>query len=317
MSRICPKCKVKLGGYDRFFCTSCGEPLPTDLVNRDWIFSRIANFATSSKEKSESKSKFNFNSVVDRLKIFVNVKSIVAAIFSVFFTVGFSYFIQYKLDKNLFNGQDVANKITGAPVEYSKNVVEVPLNWEVNTFGIDSIMEFVPFDSDIVIEGNDLTKFGAAYSEIDPVYKNLATFINGRAEQHFVFFAKDINGEYAWSLIYFPLKPDFSISGDLVTKYTWLKFWKNDPIALVTTQESILSEVSDTKGKTVKNFTQRPIYASTHATSPKNGKLFIYLTNQKAKDYFLTLKTLQKLPKDLQMVVESVGKTNSDYSIIL
>jgi len=317
MSRICPKCKAKLGGYDRFFCTSCGEPLSADLVNRDWVFSRIANFATSSKEKNESKSKFNFNGVVDRLKIFMNVKSIVAAVFSVLFIINVFYFVQYRLGKDLFNDQDVANKITGAPIEYSKNVVEVPLNWEIDTFGIDNIMEFVPFDSDIVIEGNDLTKFGAAYSEIDSAYKNLAMFIDGRTEQHFVFFAKDINGEYAWSLIYFPLNSDFNISEDLVTKYAWLKFWKNDPIALVTTQESILSEVSDAKGKTTKNFTQRPIYASTRVTSPKNGKLSIYLTNQKAKNYFLTLKILSKLPKDLQMVVESVSKTNSDYSIIL
>lgn len=315
MSRICPKCKVKLGGYDRFFCTSCGELLPDELVNHDQVFSRIANFVEPSKEKTESGH--NFSYMTDNLKNLINVKSIVLATVSILVIVGFFYFVQFRLGKDLFNTKETSDKKVAAPIEYTKNVVEVPLDWEINTFGADSIMEFIPFDSDIVIEGNDLAKFGAAYAEIDPEYKNLSTFINGRAEQHFIFFAININGDYSWSLIYFPLKPDFSMAGDLVAKYSWLKFWKNQPIALITTQDSTLEEVSDAKSKITKNFTQTPIYASSRLTSPKNGKLFIYLTTQKAKEYVAELQALPNLPGELRAVIEAVSNTNSDYATIL
>jgi hypothetical protein len=312
MTRICPKCKAKLGGYDSFFCTACGESLPSDLIRRDGVFSRVATFSASQKDNTATEE------VTSRIKQLVNLKSIVGTLIFVLLIIGGVYASKFILGKELFTTKEETPALeSSSSVSYSKNVVEVPLAWDFNTFNVGGILSYVPFNASIVIEGNDLEKFSAAYVQVDPTYKDLAEFIKGKSDQQFVFFATEINNQYFWSLIYLPARADYNMDGDLVLKYAELKFWKNDPIALITSQESTLSEVSDAKGGLAKNFTQTPLYSTTKAATPKNGKVLVYLSSQKAKDYFKDLQKLPNLPKDIQMVVESISKENSDYSIIL
>jgi hypothetical protein len=309
MSRICPKCKAKLGGYDSFFCSMCGESLPTDLINRNGMFSRIANFAGTSKETPERK--FNIRSVV-------YIKGLITAIVVALLIAGGYYYVKNGLGNDLFTPQpEEVTESSSTPTDYTKNVADANLNWEVNTFGIDAINSYVPYASDIVIEGNDLYNLGISITALDPTYKELFNFINGKAEQHFVLFAKEIDGRFAWSLVYLPTQSTYVVPADLIARYPSLKFGNSGKAAFVTTEESQRTEILDVINRSSKNFTQNQIYTASKVTSPRNGKLFIYLNNQKAKEYFSSIGRLPKLPKDLKMVVESVSKENSDYSIIL
>ena len=88
-ARTCPKCNFRLGNFDHYFCTNCGEVLPDDLSNPPILF-KSNKYKKVFHELSSASKTFKLYELVLKCKSSKSAKIYVllalVLIFGLFFT---------------------------------------------------------------------------------------------------------------------------------------------------------------------------------------------------------------------------------------
>ncbi len=317
MERICPNCKIQLGSYDRYFCTSCGYELPKEMINTKDVFRRVANFGALANEQKKLldsvKNNLEIKKFVDPKKLLVSITSIILIV------LGFLY-LKPPIEEYIAasKSEKSASLNTVIPsINPSTNTLKNILDWKSGKFATDSMLAYVPFDADIVIEGFDLSSFSNTYQNFDPAYARLVTYASGNVDEHFIFFAQKVQDKYHWTLIFKPLDKNFVLTDEIINTYPWISFWKNDPIAVLTTHSTIANNVNEAKSNIATNFTHSTLFSSSKTSIPEELKLVIFIKDSAAHDYLRTVLSLDNLPDEILAIIEQITTSKSNYTVVL
>ncbi len=328
MDRFCPNCKIRLGGYDHFYCTSCGYTLDEKLISRENVFKRVADFAATANDvtkKHRNAEIVSFKKFVGKI-LNTHVLIFLSLLIVVLSTGIYSYkhnFIKLPFLKST-PPLDLNAKTNGNS-KIIANTISSPIDFKIASFSNFKLLENVPNDAKIIVVGQDIASFAKIYESFDTDYSQLSESLKGKAEDSFVFFAstpeksldsKITSPEYVWSLIILPLQNDISFSSELLDKYSWLRVWKNSPILLITPSEYVLSQVAESKSGTAQNFTHTTFYSSSKYLFNQEAKLLIYVSDKDSQDYLNSFLSDTKFNEEVRLILDSVVKSKPGVSII-
>src|SRR3989339_847536 len=191
MVRICPNCNSRLLDYEYFFCTSCGNPLPDNLVLKNRNFRHVFDFTPEISKKGVTPS--HFAEVLLRAGQILNLQAVllILVIMAAFVVIFNLLFTKYGLGNLIFPAKAI---LKGNPLAVSKvvgkNSLDLGTNYQSHIFGADKIIEYVPSDIDLYLEANDLKALTNIFAYFKPEYKLLVEQMKGRYTSHFVVYGK-------------------------------------------------------------------------------------------------------------------------------
>jgi hypothetical protein len=304
--RHCPKCKATLYSADHFFCSSCGEQLDKELVSPGESVVRTMAL----DEGDEKKVSFNKHVLpaLTRVAEIINLKEILFVSF-LLVLIGMPTYIWLKninyvipvLQGNI-SQQDII----------SNYVISTDIKIKSQNFGADSIADYIPENVEIYVEGQDLQFFTNLFSQYDGGFKEIFKDVVPFSDSHFgAYSKKDNEGNYYWTLLVFPDGGQFENIKIDNSKYPWLKIGRADKAIIISMHDEIKS-VQDAKEKITRSLSLDPDFVRFTSEIPKSGKLLIYSSKSKTKDYILGFlkKDIPKEGKDILTLYKNYNYIN-------
>ncbi len=294
MSRICPSCKSLLGYYDVYFCSSCGNPLPNELVKTDRKFTRAIKI--NREEKASVVSSIDWKKLKPLMSFFV---------ITVF--IGTLAFLGIKLMNSstifkafLSTAPMVAVNTPAAAIPSSTaNTISVETDFNDGDFDHDDLRVYVPGNVDLYVEGNDLDKFANSLVAADlALDSKFLTFYEKNKTQFkpsFIMFVKKLDNGYAYGFVVETSSPQ--------------------PV-VITNDLTISSSISDVSKGIEKSIKYNPIYAAAKSATPKAGQFFIVVTSKNGRAFLYNL-IEQKIPVDLLRILNKFLDSKLDYAVVL
>ncbi|OGC70191.1 hypothetical protein A2415_00780 [candidate division WWE3 bacterium RIFOXYC1_FULL_39_7] len=315
MARICPNCKNKLGVFDYYFCSNCGETLSVDQLNTDASFKKVINFVPPKRKGAEFVN--NLKPVFQQVSHVINLKLILAVLLALI-AIGFPTYVlieKFQLGKGLNLKRDVSDSIDLTGIGASQNSLKLSLNLKSHVFGTDKIAEYIPYDIDLYVEGQDLHKLGELLSESDPYYTDLVNSLQKDFGVHFAIFAKETEGQINWGLVLIPLDSTGEVNLD-ISEYSWLKAARVEGAYVISNNETMLLSVNEAKAKISRNLQMHPKYILSKNALPKSGQFYILALTPKGKEFVSQLDKSIKAPDLFRNVVNSYSKSNLDDVVV-
>jgi hypothetical protein len=327
MTRICPFCKSKLGLYDRYFCTSCGNTLPVELAESSSSPKKVIRHEV----KNSSKLSINFEKTVKLLVVTLPAFALVLILYRFLLPIitekkmildssGIKESTQstgskrVELDKTAdrpVSERSVVNPVVVA----SRNVIILDTSLLTGNLIDPDLGKLIPYEVDLYMESNDSKTFLGEIinSEVvsDGKFKEFYEVQKSNFLGSAGFFVTKTSSDYIYGIA-FMLK-DISDKSTVSEEYN-ISFIGSR--AVLVSSKSSMKEIQEVGKGLEKNLVLNPIYASAKATVPNEGKLFI-LPITKNGEGFLYQLLEKKLTDDLSSIVNSFLDSKLDYAVVL
>lgn len=321
MTRVCPVCKKNLGGYDYYFCSSCGSELPVETCNINHVYRKTVDLRSDVKNSQE---------FIHHLKIALgNAFNILQPkfLFSLLGAV-FTVLVVFVLYKTQFSKIAMLNKLpqsakpnvtlesttSGIPV---KHFVNLDIPYKTGVFGNDSVSRYVPYSVDVYIEGNDLEQTLDLYSQYDSAYIPLYKNTMGLLKDHYAIFGKNIDGKMEWGYVLYPRSPEGVRVSELIKDYPWLKHKDKENVYLISTSPTLLKLADEATIGEGKTLGMNPKYYPVSKLMTKQGKFFVMLFSKDGKLAADSLASNPTLTENISKVVKMFSVSGLEYAIIL
>ncbi|RJR27484.1 hypothetical protein C4561_02195 [candidate division WWE3 bacterium] len=315
MVRICPTCNNKLGIYDYFFCSVCGTALPSELVNSGYSFVKTINFIPEKKKGLEFLH--NLKPVLLRVSHILNLK-LVLAVLLVMIAVGFPIYVlidKYQFGRGLSLKRDTEVTQNVQEPNAGKNALKLSLSLKSHVFGTDKISEWIPYDADFYVEGQDLNSLADKFVVVKPHYLELAEYVKDNFSQHFAFFGMRVEDEMYWSVVLFPVNPEGGVNIDL-SNYEWLETLKIDDAILIANHPLLLAKSEEAKSRVSRNLQMNPKYILSKNAAPKSGQLYILALTNEGKEESKNKETEFGSSEDLFKIIQSFNQSGLEDVVI-
>jgi hypothetical protein len=321
MTRICPFCKAKLGLHDRYFCTSCGNNLPAELV-----------------ESSSQQHKIVKHQVKDSRKPLVNIhvpkpsKKIAEKIGTVFLSAGSSALIAlitytllaprivYKnnipyIKENQEKNSNVITNQNNTVTPVNQKVINPSCNYLTGKITDANLTNLVPYTADLYMEAYDSISFLKEIVDsgiVDDV--KFTSFYNSQKENltgPLGFFVSKNPSDYTYGIVF--LLNDTAKKTELESSYN-IVF--TDNYAVLTTKTDVIEDLKEIGKGTEKSLTQNPVYASAKSILPKEGKLVIIPITKNGNGFLYQILD-KKLTDQFYTIINSFLDSRLDYAVVL
>lgn len=293
MTRICPTCKSVLGHNDVYFCSNCGNPLPADLIKT------IQKPSLTIKVEAKPRSTFSFD--------WQKFNPLVILFLSFIITGGF-LFIGYRLFRlnifmNIFhikNSQkNTVINSSASIVASTANVIRLPTDFAEGDFNQGNLNSYVPSDVDLLVEGNDISKFAdsllSSGLKIDEKFTSAYQQNKEKLKPSFVLFVKKTGGKYNYGLV--------------IESNTF------EPL-IITNDTGISNEIPEVLKGMVKGIKLNPVFAAAKSATPSKGQFLIVVTNINGRAYLYNLLE-NNLPENLRQIIVKFLDSKLDYAVVI
>lgn len=266
--RFCPKCKTKLNNYNNYFCSSCGQKLPENLVE----------VSSAVRVKTYPLHADGFRKRLSRLalpKICVNKRQIFILVLLLLLISGGIFIYKFNFLGNVFSFFKI--KVPGVVEEPSSSnpIVDVGAGLASGSFENNFFSEYVPKDALFYFEGKDLAGFIDQYV----IDANFDEGMRGKAklllEPQFAFFAVDDREETLWVFLFIPKDTEVLKS---VLKDTVHPKWKFEIIEgrlVMANLDKAFKVVKDAKNKVTLNLSLNAVFVKYLLELPKEGQALV------------------------------------------
>jgi hypothetical protein len=337
MVRICPSCKSHLSRYDRFFCTVCGNTLPSKLADTAEVVEKRPNVFSAESLKAAPGQPAPVDTIVGTAagivaetgtKPVLTVKKIFLFVYSAGL-IGLSFLLFTIFQKSLLApnkntlvipSQTVSVSTSSvvpqkAEVQNSKYVIKPECSFLEGALFDAGLIKLVPFDVDLFFETSDPQKFMADITGSSIV-----------SDTKFKKFAEDNKDNFTGPSGLFVIKRSDGYIYGFVTKLkavTPATETEKDPntlsingFTIATTDGTILNDVKDAGAEISKNLGQNPVYASAKSVLPKEGRLAIISITKNGNGFLYQLLD-KKLTVEFLTIVNSFLDSKLDYAVVL
>jgi hypothetical protein len=256
-----------------------------------------------------------WTSVATRARSHVNKKTVfysLAALFSMIF----SFSVYYTLNTVVGNPsapvkQDSPETVVGGPSS---------MTWEYkmksSVFGSDTIMDFVPEDALLYIEGFDYKEVTSLYLQDGKKDLDMINRSNMLLSDHFVVFLTKEEESYAWTGVFIP--KDMGIVTSLLEgmDFDHIKFRIIDGKLIVTNVENVFTKVESARNKTSLNIALNPNFALAKGKLDKTGQLMVVFLDEGSKEVLKETTGISS-SKTLQKMVDEVMKTGYNELVVI
>lgn len=337
MVRICPSCKSHLSRYDRFFCTVCGNTLPSELADtaevvekRPNVFSAeslkaapgqvgpvstIAGIVAETEEKPGLTGK--------KIFLFMYSAGLIGLSF-LLFTVFQKATPTLNKNSSVIPSETVSVSTSSAvpkkvEVQNTKYVIKPACSFLEGALFNADLIKLVPFDTDMFFETSDPQKFMAAVMGSSIVSETKFKKFAEDNKDNFtgasgLFIVKKADG-YVYGFVT-KLKTTGAAAGSTTGAEKDSNVLSINGFTVVTTDSTILSEVEDAGAGISKNLGQNPVYASAKSVLPKEGKLAIISVTKNGNGFLYQLLD-KKLTEEFLTIVNSFLDSKLDYAVVL
>ena len=302
--RICPKCHNPLGSFDHYFCSFCAntldgaQVLPVN-VTRVVQYTAPTNARTVLLKKAVEQVHEKITPLLTKRNIFLSVSAVVLVVLA-----GAGAFYLSRLEKkNVSVPKEPATQVA-APVQLDQRAKK-------GMFGVDTIMENVPKDAVVLIEGFDYEWLSKLYLEDGAYKEEYLSIFNELFGDHFVLFATQKEEEWHWTAVFIP-KDLGLLTGRLESlNVPQAKFKLVGDRFIVSTDEDIFQRVEESRNKTELNLALTPQFVTAKTKLAREGNLMVIFFSDDAKTA-LKEKSEELSSVKLSELVEQV--LNSGYN---
>ncbi|HLD50775.1 hypothetical protein A3K34_03465 [candidate division WWE3 bacterium RIFOXYC1_FULL_40_10] len=314
--RFCPKCKLKLSSGSAYFCSFCGEKLPTDLT-------KPANEYIITHEYKSSSAKVSFlryfsNSLKQTLYI-INFKLLVAILIlsTAFFTISYLFLQKSGLlpvrntnEDGPSSEQTIDNTFR---LQQQAILLDIDIPFASGSFSGDDAKQYIPYISEAIVEGADLEGFSQTLFAFDDQYKPVYRILKDSVRQNFVLFLvpKEENVEYG--LIMF-LKPDSKLTQGDFSDIEQLNIRVANQVVLFSSSSGLLEEAVDTKDGIARNIGSDSKFNDMYRLAPRLGRVNIYMLGDKVLSL---LEKQENISPEFSKLIRAVSKSGLNQISIL
>ncbi len=296
MDRICPSCKENLSTIGDYFCYKCGAKLPPELTASDVRVGKT----------SLTPPKFIFKE--EFIKIPAIAKKILLLPLLILLVVLGYFFFQKLISRKVEITSNV--QVQGASDQVIKTEVDLP----ETTFGAANLVNLVPSNVDLFIEGKGLTRLLSAFTKIKsdsqiPSTNLKVSDIDNLMESSYVIFSKTYEATSgakarAWGLASKSKNEEKvkELMGS-TKEATWSIRLIKDYV-VVSNDKGLFKEVGDSLDRVSLNLGLNSRYASAKNSLPKSGKLFILILTKTASNELKELKNNEIFNPDFQKLID-------------
>ena len=310
-----PNCHSKLGDQDGYYCSSCGEKLPKDLIQTNKAI-RIRTYSPSEPDVAKGPARAN---LIRKLKnkTFWLIFLLVVFIFAVFVSIANTGIVELFASK-LSLGPEFENISISLPsVKPEVRTVKLGIAVAEGTFGEKGFASHVPAEVDFYFEGTNLSQllslslFGEEENNFSPKAKILL-------EPEFAGFSYAVEGENRWAFIFTP--KDFQIAQDVFGN-GWNDYWKIaflPDYMILANNEDVFGLVKAVDSGLNLSLAQNPEYVKDLKPLNDMGQLQLFLMTSRARAIVkesmggFTQGTIGMINKILSSEFDSLVITNSD-----
>ncbi len=303
--RVCPKCKSILGNNEYYFCASCANPLDANLV-RQPVITQITRYIPQSSGKSffsgmiSQQIQKHLGFILDNQDLKRSLILIVAGI-SVLINIVLIY--RSNSQSVRINRIIMENNVAAVP-----NTLQFGYTWPSKIFNTHSLLDFVPKDAELYIEGHSYKDFSNTYLNTteEAVYLKLFNLL---LDDPFVIYALRNEGNLEWGAVTL-LKETDGVDKKIIELLEGFEgSFKHKVIEdklLMATNDALIEQSESAGQKKETNLGLNQKYATAKAVLPREGHLLIMFFNDDIK-------------KDLSNIVEKYGsdRAKQDLEIIL
>jgi hypothetical protein len=316
MTRICPFCKSKLGLYDRYFCTSCGNTLPAELTESSSSQKKVVRHEV----KSSKKISVNLEKIANLLLVVFSALALILILYRLLFPVIIEKKITLeslkKAESSKTADQSVSEKIIVNPVVVaSRNVISPNCSFLIGSLIDPNLGKLVPYEVDLYMESNDSRIFLKEIVDSEIVSDSKFKDFYDAQKSNFLgpmgFFVTKTSTNYIYGIVL--MLKDVSNKDKISEKYN-ISFVGS--YAVLVTEKSAVEEIEGVVKGLEKNLVLNPVYASAKSALPKEGKLFILPITKNGKGFLYQLLD-KKLTDEMSSIVNSFLDSKLDYAVVL
>lgn len=333
MTRICPFCKSKLGMYDRYFCTSCGNSLPVELTESGSSEKKVIKHEVPSPKPSPINlekirgKKIPWEKVANYSVIVFSFLALTLVIYR-FLLPNITLINKPKGSigtRESTDSKKVEEGITGkvsqtqpAPITInaaSKNVISPNCSFTQGSLMDQNLAKVVPYEVDLYIEAVDSYFFTKEILDSGIISDEKFTSFIKTYQNDFVgnlgFFVTKNSEKYSYGMV-------FMLKGEQDKE----KMKKDNNVVIsgsviiLVTDASAIEEFGEVEKGLEKSLVLNPIYASAKSILPKEGKLFILPITLNGEGFLYQLLD-KKLTDGMFSIVNTFLDSKLDYAVVL
>lgn len=330
-SRICPKCNSSLHQSDRYFCSSCGEKLPQELINvpspirvKDYYalqplfsFKRIVDSLKKPKDDAENleqKSAEQIDEDIIRKSKNIEFKRQMGMILAVVFIILSVLFVGLYFFVNI-ESQNSPENIENNSQTYV-NTMFMDLQLVENNFE-SKLIGFVPFDALVYIEGTDLHSIVSNYVDANTLKLSPGLFLEipELFEKEFVAFAVQYNEKPEWFIVLTPVNSVEMAQLSQELDHDYLRFKMIDDRLVISTHGDSFEIVEAVKNKQALSLSQNPQYVRAKTKVSPIGSLLVIFQEELGREV-LRDTAQQNVGSDVFTVLTDIVEANHQELVI-
>jgi len=319
MKRICPLCKSSLSLSSVYFCEYCGSVLPEDMhMDRSNEQSIEDNFQKKVEVKKnnpkspkvKSGSHIRFSNIIAGIILGVSLS---LAFFLLFSPDSLQIKIPISLGNSIVVNSRVEEPIvpeTQPATNISDEYLEMGLKLGSGAFGQNDVYSYVPYESRVFIEFNDISSLEPYFGFIGGELFTLVENIRGQISTSYSAFYLNKGLKGGWVVITFPIADDIEL-GSLSEVYAD----KVDGALVISQFPEFIDEVRLARSGVSKNLDVHPVLISIKSLIPSNGQIFILKTCSEGDGVVEDL-IRQTLSDELKLIMTRFRDKETTYLVI-
>ncbi len=284
MKRTCPLCKSILTDSSNYFCEFCGEILPEKIQIKEKDYKNIREVRPVSKKKESFKNDYYKNSLAPLVSMRSVVVGIVLGIFiSIFFFLFFKSDILHGVREKIFTQKSSVpnvnkNVVKPATEEVEdKEILEMGLSIASGNFGQYKIRDYVPYDTPLYLEFNDISTLEPYFSFLGGDFFTLTENLKGNTEMFYsaFYFVKGLKS--GWVVLVYLKDENLEIR-----EFSNIFTDRIDNILIISSDPAFIDDVKLAKSEVIKSISMHPVLISVANLLPKEGQIFILRTTNES-----------------------------------
>jgi len=334
MIRICPFCKAKLGLHDRYFCTSCGNNLPAELIESASHQNKIIKHESKNTPKLSIKPSItvripkpsrNFIEKIGTVFLSAGFSALIALITYTFLAPRIIYkdsipYIQSGSTKQsgvMTTNKNVQN-IVGQNKDVSatsQKVINPICSFSSGNILDPNLAKHIPYTADLYMESFDSKSFLKDIIDSDIVSDTKFVNFYNTQKENFMgtlgFFVIKNPTDYTYGIV---LSLKDSSNKTEIEKNNNIIFFDN--YIVMTTKIEIIEDLMEVSKGTEKSLVLNPVYASAKSVLPKEGKLLILPLTRNGNGFLYQLLD-KKLTDQMFSIINNFLDSKLDYAVVL
>lgn len=313
--RSCPKCHETLGDHDGYFCSSCGEKLPKDLVRTNKVV-RIRTYSPSEPAVTQGPATAQ---LLARLKdkTFWMIFGLVLFIFVVFVSIANTGIVELAVSKLSLGPEFEKLSLSLPKSEPSSSIVNLSISVGEGVFGENDFTQSIPAEADFYFEGTNLSQF-LSLNLFDKKDEDFSPKAKILLEPQFAGFSYSVGDENRWGFLFIP--KDAAIAQDVFGN-GWGGYWKIaflPDYMILANNEDVFDVVKSVYGGLNLSLAQNPDYVKEKKGLLSYGQLQVYFMSAKGKNIVrgsmggFTQETIGMINKVLSSSHDSLVITNTN-----